>query len=103
MDIYIKKKEYLSGESQSITKSMIKNPPENFDSSRVYHIYAKNRCLYHNLNVEDFKEKWEMLNIMVGILKTDYQPDDLSYESIGSGMGYPSDISWPEPSGGDSY
>ena len=82
MDIYIKKKEYLSGESQSITKSMIKNPPENFDSSKVYHIYAKDRCLYHNLNVEDFKEKWEMLNIMVGVLKTDYQTEDLDYVEV---------------------
>ena len=82
MDIYIKKKEYLSGESQSITKSMIKNPQENFDSSRVYHIYAKNRCLYHNLEVDDFKEKWEMLNIMVGVLKTDYQAEDLDYVEV---------------------
>ena len=49
---------------------MIKNPPEIFDPEKVYHIYAKNRCLYHNLDLEDFQEKWEMLNIMVGVLKT---------------------------------
>ena len=61
---------------------MIKNPPEKFDPEKVYHIYAKNRCLYHNLNVEDFIEKWEMLNIMVGVLKTDYQTDDLSYTGV---------------------
>ena len=61
---------------------MIKNPPEISDSQKVFHIYAKDRCLYHNLDVEDFKEKWEMLNIMVGILKTDYQTDDLQYVEV---------------------
>ena len=61
---------------------MIKNPPEISDSEKVYHIYAKDRCLYHNLGLEDFEEKWEMLNIMVGILKTDYQSDDLQYVEV---------------------
>ena len=61
---------------------MLKNPPEKFDPEKVYHIYARNRCLYHNLNVEDFIEKWEMLNIMVGILKTDYQEEDLDYIEV---------------------
>ncbi len=61
---------------------MIKNPPEISDSEKVYHIYAKDRCLYHNLGLEDFEEKWEMLNIMVGILKTDYQVEDLDYTEV---------------------
>ena len=61
---------------------MIKNPPEISDSQKVFHIYAKDRCLYHNLGLEDFEEKWEMLNIMVGILKTDYQSDDLQYIEV---------------------
>ena len=51
-------------------------------SFAVYHIYAKDKCLYHNLDLEDFEEKWEMLNIMVGILKTDYQTDDLQYVEV---------------------
>ena len=61
---------------------MIKNPPEISDSEKVYHIYAKDRCLYHNLGLEDFKEKWEMLNVMVGLLKTDYQEEDLDYTAV---------------------
>ena len=44
-----------------------------------YHIYAKDRVLYWNLNKEDFEEKWQLLNVMVGLLKTDYTEDDLSY------------------------
>ena len=61
---------------------MIKNPPEKIDSEKVFHIYAKDRCLYHNLEVNDFREKWEMLNVMVGLLKTDYQEEDLDYEEV---------------------
>ena len=48
----------------------------------IYHIYAKDRCLYHNLDVNDFQEKWEMLNVMVGLLKTDYQEEDLDYIAV---------------------
>ena len=61
---------------------MIKNPPEKIETEKVFHIYAKNRCLYHNLDLEDFKEKWEMLNVMVGFLKTDYQEEDLDYTAV---------------------
>ena len=61
---------------------MIKNPPEKIETQKVFHIYAKDRCLYHNLEVNDFREKWEMLNIMVGILKTDYQEEDLDYIEV---------------------
>ena len=61
---------------------MIKNPPEKIETEKDFHIYAKNRCLYHNLDLEDFKEKWEMLNVMVGLLKTDYQVEDLDYTAV---------------------
>ena len=61
---------------------MIKNPPEKIETEKVFHIYAKDRCLYHNLVLEDFKEKWEMLNVMVGLLKTDYQEEDLDYTAV---------------------
>ena len=61
---------------------MIKNPPEKIETEKVFHIYAKNRCLYHNLGLEDFQEKWELLNVMVGLLKTDYQVEDLDYTAV---------------------
>lgn len=50
--------------------------------NKIYHIYAKDRCLYHSLNAEDFKSIWNDLNKMVGIMKTDYNEDDLSYEEL---------------------
>ena len=49
---------------------------------KVYHIYAKNKCLFHSLREEDFKSTWKQLNNMVGIMKTDYTSEDLSYEEL---------------------
>ena len=71
----------------------------------TYHIYAKDRVLYHNLNEEDFEEKWELLNVMVGLLKTDYSEEDLSYIKLAPKVGYggPGKVLWTEPSGSDSY
>ncbi len=53
----------------------------------VYHIYAKDKVLYHNLIEEDFEEKWELLNVMVGLIKSDYTEEDLSYIKIAPKVG----------------
>ena len=45
----------------------------------IYHIYAKDRCLYNCLKEEEFEVKWEQLNAMVGLMHTDYKVEDLSY------------------------
>ena len=55
--------------------------------NKVYHIYAKDRCLYHNLEREDFEEKWEMLRNMVGLMKTDYSESDLQFVEINDKVG----------------
>ena len=47
-----------------------------------FHIYAKDKCLFHNLQQEDFENKWETLKNMVGLMKTDYSVGDLSYEQV---------------------
>jgi hypothetical protein len=49
---------------------------------KVYHIYAKDTCLFHSVEEEDFYTTWETLNNMVGIMKTDYGVEDLSYEEL---------------------
>ena len=41
---------------------------------KVYHIYAKDECLYNNLSEEQFTNTWETLKGMVGLMKTDYEP-----------------------------
>jgi len=70
---------------------------------KVYHIYAKQECLYNSLNEEQFINTWETLKGMVGLMQTDYQLEDLTYEEIvyahgGSGVG-----NLHEPPGSDSY
>jgi len=47
---------------------------------KVYHIYAKQECLYNNLTEEQFNDTWKTLKGMVGLMKTDYDLEDLSYE-----------------------
>jgi hypothetical protein len=49
---------------------------------KVYHIYAKQECLYNNLNEEQFKNTWNSLRGIVGLMQTDYQLEDLSYEEL---------------------
>jgi len=49
---------------------------------KVFHIYAKNDCLYNNLTEEQFEDTWKILNGMVGLMKTDYKVEDLSYEMV---------------------
>ena len=63
-----------------------------------YHIYAKDRVLYCNLDKEDFEEKWQLLNVMVGLLSTEYTEDDLSYIKLGPkcGVGGPGRVI-PQP------
>ena len=71
----------------------------------TYHIYAQDRCLYANLREDEFDETWEMLKVMVGLLKTDYTERDLSYIKLGAkcGVGGPGRVlptpMWEE----DSY
>ena len=71
----------------------------------TYHIYAQDRCLYANLHEEEFEETWEMLKVMVGILKTDYTESDLSYVKVKGkvGFGGPGKVIYTEPMGDDSY
>ena len=69
---------------------------------KVYHIYAKEECLYNNLNEEQFNNTWETLKGMVGLMKTDYELEDLSYEECYRPLGVRSDNT-TEPEGSDSY
>jgi hypothetical protein len=51
-------------------------------TDKVYHIYAKDKCLFHSLKEEDFEPTWNTLKNLVGIMKTDYNVEDLSYEEL---------------------
>ena len=69
---------------------------------KVYHIYAKKECLYNNLTEEQFKNTWETLRGMVGLMKTDYTFEDLTYEECHRPLGVRS-VNTTEPLGDDSY
>ena len=49
---------------------------------KIYHIYAKDRCLFHSIKEEEFITIWNTLNNMVGLMRTDYTIEDLSYEEL---------------------
>jgi len=46
---------------------------------KIYHIYAKDKCLFHSLKEEEFRSTWKTLNNIVGLIKTDYKKEDLSF------------------------
>ena len=49
---------------------------------KIYHIYAKNKCLFHSLKEDEFKVTWNTLNKLVNVLDTRYAGDDLTYEEL---------------------
>ena len=69
------------------------------EETTTYHIYAKDKVLYCNLHEEDFEEKWELLQVMVGLLKTDNSTRDLSYIKLAPkvGVGGPGKIILKKP------
>jgi len=49
---------------------------------KIYHIYAKNQCVYHSLSEEKFSETWAMLHKMIEVLDVDISKEDLQYEMM---------------------
>ena len=49
---------------------------------KIFHIYAKDRCIMHSVKEDEFDVTWKTLKNMVGIMKTDYKPEDLTYEEL---------------------
>ena len=70
----------------------------------IYHIYAKDVCLYPCLREEEFNIKWAELKAMVGLMKTDYTEDDLSFTKVDADIGHGGgSVSWNDPIGDPSY
>ena len=49
---------------------------------KIYHIYAKNQCLFHSLKEEEFNTTWTTLKNMIDVMDTEYNAEDLSYEEL---------------------
>lgn len=50
--------------------------------TKTYQIYAKDKCLFDSISEDEFRTTWKTLNNMVGLMKTEYTIDDLSYQEI---------------------
>lgn len=51
-------------------------------TEKIYHIYAKDRCIYHSLSEKKFTETWDMLHKMVEFLNMNISREDLQYEEV---------------------
>jgi hypothetical protein len=49
---------------------------------KVYHIYAKDKCIFHSLKEDQFKDTWNTLNNLIDLLNTHYVGEDLSYVEL---------------------
>ena len=50
--------------------------------------------MYHSLTEQQFQDTWQQLQGMVGLMKTDYAAEDLSYETVqllAEGFGEPNE------------
>ena len=56
--------------------------PQKIPVQKIYHIYAKDKCLFHSIDEDEFQVTWNTLNHLVGLMKTDYSVNDLSYEEL---------------------
>jgi hypothetical protein len=48
-------------------------------SEKIYHIYAKDQCIYHSLKEEEFEKIWKELNYLTELLASS---SDISYEEL---------------------
>jgi hypothetical protein len=48
---------------------------------KKYHIYLKNKCIYHSLNEEEFNMNWKMISEFLSVTD-DRKKEDLSYEEV---------------------
>jgi hypothetical protein len=46
---------------------------------KIYHIYAKDKCIVHSIKEEDFEKTWSTINNLVGLMQTEYSVEDLNY------------------------
>jgi hypothetical protein len=50
--------------------------------TKIYHIYLKDKCVYHSLSEEEFQKNWDTLNYLTELLGGNYEVTDLSYEEL---------------------
>ena len=51
-------------------------------SEKFYHIYLKDKCVYSYLDKEKFNNTYDTMRAMVGMMKTDYSEEDITFEVV---------------------
>ena len=51
-------------------------------SENFYHIYLKDECVYSYLDQDKFNSTYDTMRAMVGMMRTDYSEDDITYEVV---------------------
>jgi hypothetical protein len=54
-------------------------------NDKVYHIYAKQKCLYHSLTHEEFERTWNMIHNFLSVIDAEtvsVKKEDLSYVEL---------------------
>ena len=72
------------------------------EKEKIFHIYAKDKCIFHSIKEEEFSVTWNTLKGIVGLMQTDYELEDLSYEECVRAHGVGA-ANTTEPEGCDSY
>jgi len=49
---------------------------------KIFHIYAKDKCIAHSIKEQDFKNTWETAKNIIGLMETEYEVEDLSYVEL---------------------
>ena len=52
-------------------------------TEKIYHIYLKDKCIYHSLSKKEFDDIWDMIHNFLSVTKA-VDCCDLSYEEITS-------------------
>lgn len=47
---------------------------------KIYHIYVKNKCLYHSISEEDFNKLWDFVQKLTWL--TEIEENDIQYEEV---------------------
>lgn len=49
---------------------------------KIYHIYAKDKCIFHSLKEDEFKTTWNGLKNLIRVLNGIYKEEDITYEEL---------------------
>ena len=53
-----------------------------FSPEKFYHIYLKDKCVYSYLDKDKFSNTYDTMRAMVGMMKTDYSEEDITFEVV---------------------